>query len=60
MFEPENLDKLWADLRGKYGNDPDWEQIVRDTHLGVARSDAGVDIGKIDKRVIEAIGRNKG
>jgi hypothetical protein len=59
MFDKEMLDKLWADLRSKYGNEPDWEQILRDTHLGVARSDAGVDLGDIDKRVVEAIGMHK-
>ena len=60
MFDKEILDKLWADLRGKFGNDPDWDQIVRDTHLGVARSDADVDLGDIDVRVKEAIERQRG
>ena len=55
MFDKAALDKLWADLSSKYGNEPDWEQITRDGHLGVARSDAGVDLGAIDKRVITAI-----
>ena len=60
MFNKEMLDTLIADLRSKYGNDPDWEQILKDTHLGVARSDAEVDLGDIDKRVMEAIGRHRG
>ncbi len=60
MFDKEMIDKLWADMRGKYGSEPDWELLVRDTHLGVARSDAGVDLGKLDQRVIEAIERNQG
>ena len=60
MFDPKMLDKLWANLRSKYGTEPDWEQIVRDTHLGVARSDADVDLGKIDQRAIEAIKKHKG
>ena len=60
MFDKEMLDALWADLQGKYGNDADWEQILRDTHLGVARSDAGVDLGTIDSRVVEAIQRHQG
>jgi len=60
MFDKEILDKLWADLRGKFGNDSDWDQIVRDTHLGVARADAEVDLGDIDARVKEAIERQRG
>ena len=59
MFDKEMLDRLWADLRGKHGNEPDWEDIVRATHLGVARSDADVDIGDIDSRAKEAIQRHR-
>ena len=59
MFDKPRLDVLFADLRGKYEKAPDWEQILRDTHLGVARSDAGVDLGNIDPRVIEAINKHR-
>ena len=55
MFSKEMLDALWADLQSSYGTEADWEQVLRDTHLGVARSDAGVDLGDIDPRVIDAI-----
>ena len=55
MFDKEMLDALFAGLRAKYGNDADWDQILKDAHLGVARSDADVDLGDIDQRVIEAI-----
>lgn len=60
MFDKQMLDGLWDDLKGRYGNDPDWEQIVRDTHLGVARSDAEVDLGDVDPRVIQAIQKHRG
>ena len=59
MFNKEALDDLWADLRSKYGNDPDWEQIMRDTHVGVALSDAGVALENIDKRAVEAIEKHR-
>ena len=55
MFDKDMLDALFAELRAKHGNDADWEQLLKDTHLGVARSDADVDLGNIDQRVIEAI-----
>ena len=58
MFEKEALDKLWADLQTRYGNDPDWDQILQDTHVGVARSDAGVSLGDIDARAVDAIERH--
>ena len=60
MFDKPKLDALFADLRGKYQSEPDWEQILRDTHLGVARSDADVDLGNIDPRVIETINKHRG
>ena len=50
---------MYADLRSRYGNDTDWDRILRDTHLGIGRSDAGVDLGDIDKRAIEAIERHR-
>ena len=59
MFDKGMIDALWADLQGKFGNEPDWERIVRDTHLGVARSDAGLDLQNIDSRVSEAIERHR-
>ena len=59
-FDKQKLDALFADLTSKFGNDPDWEQIFRDAHLGVARSDAEVPLGEIDQRAIEAIERHKG
>ncbi len=59
MFTKAKIDALMDDLKGAHGNDPDWEQILRDTHLGVAWSDAGVAYGDIDPRAIEAIERHK-
>ena len=58
MFDKEGLDVLWAELQEKFKSGPEWEQIMRDAHLGIARSDAGVDLGNIDKRVIEVINRH--
>ena len=55
MFDKTALDALFADLKSKYGNDPNWEQLLRDAHLGVARSDAGVELGSIDSRAADII-----
>ena len=55
MFDKTALDALFADLKSKYGSDADWELLLRDAHLGVARSDAGVDLGSIDSRAAALI-----
>ena len=58
MFDKEALDVLWAEIEEKFKSGREWEQLMRDAHLGIARSDAGVDLGNIDKRVIEVINRH--
>ena len=55
MFDKAALDALFAELKSKYGNEADWEQLLRDAHLGIARSDAGVDLGNIDSRAADLI-----
>ena len=58
MFDKQSLDALLEELRDEYELDPDWEEIQRDAHLGVARSDAGVPVGEIDSRVISLIDKH--
>ncbi len=55
MFDKTSLDALFDELRDEFELEPDWEDIQRAAHLGVARSDAGVSIGDIDSRVLPAI-----
>ena len=59
MFGKEDIEKLFDQLKKEHGTSPDWEQLIRDAHLGIARSDAAVDLGDIDSRVIALIGKNK-
>ena len=59
MFDREMLDRYFTELREKFANEPDWEQLVRDSHLGIARSDASVDLGDIDGRIKELIEKHK-
>ena len=59
MFDREMLDRYFTELRDQYANDPDWEQLVRDSHLGIARSDASVDLGDIDGRIKGLIEKHK-
>ena len=55
MFNKQSLDNMFDELRDEYELEPDWEDIQRAAHLGVARSDAGVALGELDSRVIPYI-----
>ncbi len=55
MFNKQSLDNMFDELRDEYELEPDWEDIQRAAHLGVARSDAGVGLGDLDSRVIPYI-----
>ena len=55
MFDRESLEALLEELRDEYELEPEWEDIQRSAHLGVARADAGVDLGDIDSRVVALI-----
>ena len=58
MFDKDSLDSLFDELRDQYELEPDWEEIQRDAHLGVARLDGGVEVGNIDPRVAELVTRH--
>ena len=51
---------MFDELRDEYELEPDWEDIQRAAHLGVARSDAGVGLGDLDSRVVPYIERHQG
>ncbi len=55
MFNKQTLDNMFDELRDEYELEPDWEDIQRAAHLGVARSDAGVALGELDSRVVPFI-----
>ena len=55
MFDKQSLDNMLEELRDEFELEPDWEDLQRDAHLGVARSDAGVPLGQIDSRVVVLI-----
>jgi hypothetical protein len=55
MFSPEEVESIVNQLRQEWGTDPDWEQLLRDVYLGMARADSGVALGNLDPRVITII-----
>ena len=55
MFDRESLDIMFVELRDEYELEPDWEDIQRDAHLGVAYADSGMledRRGDLDDRVL--------
>ncbi|MBO55076.1 MAG: hypothetical protein CL886_05375 [Dehalococcoidia bacterium] len=42
MFNKSSLEQLFDELRDEYELEPDWEEIQRDAHLGVAYADSGM------------------
>lgn len=60
MFEKAHLDALFAELDSEWRGSADFDQLTRDTHLGIALSDAGRSLeDRIDPRVIALIDKHK-
>jgi len=58
MFDRESLDIMFVELRDEYELEPDWEDIQRDAHLGVAFADSGMLDDRrvdLDNRVLSFI-----
>tara|TARA_B100000745_G_scaffold242548_1_gene164833 strand:- start:143 stop:337 length:195 start_codon:yes stop_codon:yes gene_type:complete len=58
MFDRDSLDTMFVELRDEYELEPDWEDIQRDAHLGVAFADSGTledRRGDLDDRVLSFI-----
>jgi hypothetical protein len=59
MFDKASLDALFDELHTEFELEPDWDEINKDAHLGVARSDAGVPLGDIDSRLVPFLEKHK-
>ena len=59
MFEKAQLDALLAELNQQWEGEPDFEKVMRETHLGVALWDAGRPLDKIDPRAVTLIEKHK-
>ena len=61
MFDRDSLEALFEELRDEYELEPDWEEIQRDAHLGVALADSGMldeRRGSLDERILYYIDRH--
>ena len=45
MLRQEHLDALFDELNREWRGKPEYEQLVRDAHLGIALFDAGRPLG---------------
>jgi len=59
MFEKAHLDALFGELDQQWRGKPEFEKLSRDVHLGIALSDAGRALNKIDARVVTLIEKHK-
>jgi len=55
MFGKEEVESILNQLRQEWGSDPNWEQLLRDMYLGIARADGGAALGDLDPRVVRVI-----
>ena len=60
MFKKQHLDALFDELRQEWEGKPEFEQLLREAHLGIAIFDAGRPLGdEIDARVAALIEKHK-
>lgn len=55
MLGKEEVESILNQLKQEWGSDPNWEQLLRDVYVGIARADGGVALGNLDPRVISLI-----
>jgi hypothetical protein len=55
MFGKEEVESILNQLKQEWGSDPNWEQLLRDVYLGIARADGRMPLGSLDSRVISLI-----
>ncbi|MBI3326292.1 MAG: hypothetical protein HYZ81_06275 [Nitrospinae bacterium] len=59
MFSKERVESILSQLQQQWGSDPNWEQLLRDAYLGIARADGGMPLGNLDPRVIALIEQHR-
>jgi hypothetical protein len=59
MFRKQQLDSLYRELDSAWRGKPEYEQLLRDAHLGIAYSDAGRPLDDIDPRIASLIDKHK-
>lgn len=55
MFQKDQLDKVFSELKSEWFGKPEYEQLIRDVHLGIAYYDAGRPLQDIDPKAVSLI-----
>ena len=59
MFQRNQIDSLFEELDGAFRNEPDYERLLRDAHLGIALTDAGRALTpEIDSRIVALLDKH--
>ncbi len=59
MFQRNQIDGLFEELDGAFRNEPDYERLLRDAHLGIALTDAGRSLTpEIDSRIVALLDKH--
>ena len=60
MFKKPDIDALFDELKAEFGGCPDYEELLRDAHLGIAYADVDRPSGdEIDARVATLIEKHR-
>ncbi len=59
MFKRPDLDALYDELDNDWKGKPEYEQLLRDAHLGIAYSDSDRPLDGIDSRVATLIEKHR-
>ena len=59
MFEKVHIDALFAELDSEWRGKPEFDQLSRDAHLGIALHDAHRPLKNIDARIVAMIEKHK-
>ena len=59
MFQRNQIDSLFEELDAAFRNEPDYERLLRDAHLGIALTDAGRALTpEIDSRIVALLDKH--
>jgi len=59
MFSKEEVESILRQLKEQWGSHPDYERLLRDVYLGIARADGGAALGNLDPRATALIEQHR-
>jgi hypothetical protein len=59
MFQKTHIDALFGEIEQKWRGSTEFDKLSRQAHLGIALSDAGRSLERIDARIVALIEKHK-